>query len=369
MKFTVTISALVRELKLLAGVVARESTIPILGNVLIEAEAERIALTATDLDISLQTGCAARITKAGEATVPARRLLDYVRALPAGDLQITQEPNEWISLLSGRARARMAGMSRESFPILPSSPSEDGVRLPLADLISMIGMTAFAISKEESRFTMDGALLNISHLTRRMVATDGHRLAMASGKSADEMELSALIPSKALGELRKLAAESDAATEVVVLEDANNLFFEIGDRLLRTRKLTGNFPDYTRVLPKDQPHMLSASRVELLAAIGRVATFSDEASNRIVVTARAGELALRAAVAEIGESEEGVAAEYDGPNVEIGFNAKYLEDFLKVATTERVALLLKDSNSAGELRPVGGETAEGYRYVVMPMRV
>jgi len=261
-------------------------------------------------------------------------------------------------------------MSRESFPELPEMPAPLA-EIPIGVLASMIGKTIFSISTEESRFTLNGALLVLRKGGMVMVATDGHRLAMVenSGELAGiEGSYRALLPRKAMAELQKLASDADPAALVKFSGDENHLFFQLGDRLLLSRKLTGNFPDYERVLPKDHPNCVTLEREEFRSAIERVAQFSDERSRAIRVRVAPGEVKAHSSVSETGESEESIPASYDGPAVEIGFNAQYLLDFMRAVQTEQIAFLFKDPHSAGELRPAG-ETPENYRYVIMPMRI
>jgi len=370
MEFTVSRADLVRELNLSQGVVERKTTIPILSNVLVEAEGERIHLTATDLELGIRCSCPARVKKAGGGTIPARRLLDYVRLLPDADVQIKIQENHWASLVCGRSRTRIAGMSRESFPELPQMPALLA-EIPIGILATMIGKTIFSISTEESRFTLNGALLVLRPGGLIMVATDGHRLAMVES-SGDIPGITAsyraLLPRKAMQELQKLAGEADPAAIVRFSGDDNHLFFQLGDRLLLSRKLTGNFPDYERVLPKEQPHSVTLEREEFRGAIERVAQFSDERSRAIRVRVASNEVKVHSSVSETGESEESIPVTYDGPGVEIGFNAQYMMDFLRAVGEPQVAFLFKDPNSAGELRP-GGDKPENYRYVIMPMRI
>jgi len=370
MEFTVSRADLVRELNLSQGVVEKKTTIPILSNVLLEADGNRIILTATDLELGIRCSCAARVKKAGAGTVPARRLLDYVRLLPDGDVQVKIQENHWANLVSGRSKTRIAGMSRESFPELPKMPAPLA-EIPLGVLASMIGKTVFAISNEESRFTLNGALLVLKKGGLVMVATDGHRLSMIES-TADLPGITgayrALLPRKAMLELQKLAGDADGSAMVQFSGDENHLFFEVGERLLLSRKLTGNFPDYERVLPKEQPQSVSLNREELKGAIERVAQFSDERSRAIRMSAAPGEVKIHSSVSETGESEESIPVEYTGPATEIGFNAEYILDFLRAVSTEQVNFLFKDAHSAGELRP-GGEKPDNYRYVIMPMRI
>src|ERR1043166_3988142 len=187
MEFTVSKSDLVRELNLSQGGVEKKTTIPILSNVLVEAEQDRINLTATDLELGIRCSCPARVKKPGAGTIPAKRLLDYVRLLPDADLEVKLLENQWASLVCGRSRTRIAGMSRESFPELPQMP-EVLAEIPIGVLAAMIGKTVFAISTEESRFTLNGALLVLRKGGMVMVATDGHRLAMRSEENTSELQ-------------------------------------------------------------------------------------------------------------------------------------------------------------------------------------
>ena len=169
-------------------------------------------------------------------------------------------------------------------------------------------------------------------------------------------------------ELQKLAGDSDPAAIVQFSGDENHLFFQLGDRLLLSRKLTGNFPDYERVLPKDQPNSVTLEREEVRGAIERVAQFSDERSRAIRVRVANGEVKIHSSVSDTGESEESIPATYEGPAVEIGFNAQYMMDFLRAVQDPQVSFLFKDPHSAGEMRPAG-EKPDNYRYVIMPMRI
>ena len=365
MEFTVNRTELVRELNLSRGAVDSSAMIPILSHVLVEAEADRIVITATDLDLAIRCSCPARVKTAGAMAIPGKRFLDYVKLLPGGDVAIVEQANSWIKVSCGRAQARMAALARDSWPAMPAMPEMDSIEIPGAALAEMISRTEFAISREETRFTLDGGSFAPGDPIS-LVATDGHRLALAGKDAAKGKRV--LVPRKALAQIAKLAV-AEAAT-VRFARDGNHLFFEIvssgSTRLLISRELTGNFPDYARVLPKAAAHSVELERAALKGAIERVAQFSDEGSRAIKVTLRAGEMVLRSAVSEVGESEESVAVDYAAGAVEIGFNAEYLLDFLRVVASERVAFLFTDGQSAGEFRPVG---EEGYRYVVMPMRV
>jgi DNA polymerase III subunit beta len=372
MEFTVSKTDLARELSLSQGVVEKKTTIPILSNVLLEASGDRIALTATDLELGIRCSCPARVKKEGSGTVPARKLLDYVRLLPEGDINMKFLENHWASITSGRSRTRIAGMSRESFPELPEIP-EPMAEIPVHTLASMITRTSFAISMEESRFTLNGALLVMRPEGLVMVATDGHRLAFVQAAPAEsgqvDKQFRALIPKKAMAELIKLADDASPEQKAVFAGDDNHLFFQVGHRLLITRRLTGNFPDYERVLPKDHALLAQLEKDEIRSAIERVSQFADERTRAIRVHFAPGEVKVFSSSVETGESEESVSSDYQGPDLEIGFNAQYLLDFLRVIPQDRVAFELKDQKSAGEMRPAGDSVADQYRYVVMPMRI
>ncbi len=307
----------------------------------------------------------------GPGTIPARKLFDYVRLLPDGDIGIKFLENHWASITAGRSKTKIAGMSRESYPELPPMP-EVITEIPCKQLASMISRTLFAISLEESRFSLNGALLLLREDGMVMVATDGHRLAYVEktfDNATPQRSFRALIPRKAMGEIVRLAEEAPPESTIAFAGDDNHLFFQFGGRLLITRKLSGNFPDYERVLPADNVHIATLSKEEIKSAIERVAQFADERSRAIRVQFAEGELRVFSSSVETGESEESVPTEYHGPELEIGFNAGYLLDFLRAIPQDRVAFALKDQKSAGELLPVADVVKDRYRYVVMPMRI
>lgn len=371
MEFTVTKSDLVRELNLSQGVVEKKTTIPILSNVLVEAIDDRVYFTATDLELGIRCSCPARVAKNGAGTIPARKLLDYVRLLPDADVQVKVAENHWASLVCGRSRTRIAGMSRESYPELPQMP-EVTAEFPIGTLASMIARTIFSISTEESRFTLNGSLLLLKPETITMVATDGHRLAMVEKQEAIpslDGPFRALLPRKAMAEVMKFASSAEPDSVLKFAGDENHLFFQLGDRLLISRKLTGNFPDFERVLPKDQPHSVTLPKDELKAALERVMQFADERSHSVRVRFTPGEAKIFSSLSDTGESEELLNIEYDGAEIEISFNAQYLLDFLRAVSEDQVVFRFKEANAAGELRPVTNDGGLLYRYVVMPMRI
>jgi DNA polymerase-3 subunit beta len=370
MEITVSKFELLRELTATQGVVERKTTIPILSNYLLEAAGDKLSLTATDLDLSLRTSCNAKVKKEGACTIPARKLYDYVRLLPDAEITIRLLENHWVSIRCGRSNTKMVGMARSNFPGLPVFPSAGVIRIAAAVLRSMIAKTGFAIASEESRYTLNGALMVLKPESITMVATDGHRLAHVerTGEKFEGVsgEMKTLIPKKAMDELKSLL-DSEAET-IDFAKDESTLFFRVGPRLLTSRQLTGQFPNYEAVLPKDVSKSITLQGEELGAAIARVAQFADERSRAVRLRLEKGELKLSASSTETGESEDSIEIAYDGEPMAIGFNAQYLIDFIKATGSREVKLELKDAQSAGQLRPAEGEDYK-YRYIVMPMRI
>ncbi|HVM93134.1 MAG TPA: DNA polymerase III subunit beta [Terriglobales bacterium] len=370
MEITVSKAELLRELTATQGVVERKTTIPILSNYLFEASGDKLYLTATDLDLSLRTSCDAKVKKEGACTIPARKLYDYVRLLPDADITIKLLENHWVSIRCGRSNTKMVGMARSNFPGLPVFPSAGAIKISAPVLRSMIAKTGFAIANEESRYTLNGALMVLKPESITMVATDGHRLAHIerTGEKFEGVsgEMKTLVPKKAMDELKSLL---DSDIEFIEFaKDESTLFFRVGPRLLTSRQLTGQFPNYEAVLPKDITKSIMLESDDLGGAISRVAQFADERSRAVRLRLEKGELKLSASSTETGESEDSLEVAYNGDAMAIGFNAQYLLDFIKAVGSGEVKLELKDAQSAGQLRPAESEDYK-YRYIVMPMRI
>jgi DNA polymerase-3 subunit beta len=374
MEITVSKSDLLKELTATQGVVERKTTIPILSNFLFEAAGERLSITATDLDLSLRTSAAAKVKKDGSCTVPARKLYDYVKLLGDGDISIKLLENHWVQIRSGRSNTKMVGMARANFPALPTFPADSAIQIPSAVLRNLIAKTIFGISNEESRYTLNGALLVLKPESITMVATDGHRLAHiehSNSKYPVSGEMRVLVPKKAMAELNTLLnVTDDPAVPVEFAKDESTLFFRIGGRLLTSRQLTGQFPNYEAVLPRDNNKSVTVHCDELSAAIQRVAQFADERSNAIRMRLGKNELKISSSNTETGESEDSMETAYTGDEIMIGFNSQYLLEFLKVVGAGDVRFEFKDAQSAGQLRPDEAADSEyKYRYIVMPMRI
>jgi DNA polymerase-3 subunit beta len=379
MEISVSRQDLLRELSATQSVVERKTTIPILSNFLLEAgpgegdATDRLTITATDLDQSIRTSCAARVKKPGACTIPARKLFDYVKLLPDGDISIKLMENHWVQIRSGRSNTKMVGMARANFPQVPEFPETGLTQLSAASIKGMISKTIFAISNEESRYTLNGALLILKAESLSMVATDGHRLAHIekTGESLKNIsgEKKTLIPRKALAELQSLLADSDG--EVLdFYDDEHTLFFRLGHRVLTTRKLTGQFPNYEAVLPRDNNKFVVVRSEELMGSIQRVAQFADERSGAIKIRLEQNEMKISSSSTESGESEDTIESPYSFDPIVVGFNSTYLIDFLRaVGSSGEVRLEFKDAQSAGQMRPEDVADDFKYRYVIMPMRI
>ncbi|HKD83550.1 MAG TPA: DNA polymerase III subunit beta [Terriglobales bacterium] len=372
MEISVSKFELLRELTATQGVVERKTTIPILSNFLFEAADGRLTITATDLDLSLRTSCEAKVKREGACTIPARKLYDYVKLLPDVDISIKLLENHWVHIRAGRSNTKMVGMARANFPGLPTFPSSGIVKVPAQTLRNMIARTIFAISSEESRYTLNGGLMVLKPESITMVATDGHRLAHIE-KQGEKFEISGenrtLVPKKAMSEIYSLLQNSEADF-IEFAKDESTLFFRIGERLLTSRQLTGQFPNYEAVLPRDTGKAVVVHGADLNTAIQRVAQFADERSRAIRMKLDKNELKISSSSTDAGESEDSIETAYTSDPITIGFNSEYLLDFLKASNGGDVRLEFKDAQSAGQMRPEDtGDEGYKYRYVVMPMRI
>jgi DNA polymerase III subunit beta len=379
MEISVSRQDLLRELSATQSVVERKTTIPILSNFLLEAGpgdaggVDRLTITATDLDQSIRTSCPAKVKKPGACTIPARKLFDYVKLLPDGEISIKLMENHWVQIRSGRSNTKMVGMARANFPQVAEFPETGLTKIPAASIKAMIAKTIFAISNEESRYTLNGALLILKAESLSMVATDGHRLSHIekAGESLENIsgEKRTLIPRKALAELQSLLADSDDAS-LDFYDDEHTLFFRLGHRVLTTRKLTGQFPNYEAVLPRDNSKFVVVRSEELMGSIQRVAQFADERSGAIKIRLEQNEMKISSSSTESGESEDTIETPYSFDAIAVGFNSTYLIDFLRaVGTSGEVRLEFKDAQSAGQMRPEDPVDDFKYRYVIMPMRI
>ena len=303
MEITVSRQDLVKELTATQSVVERKTTIPILSNFLLEAEGDRLNITATDLDQAIRTSAAVKVKKPGACTIPARKLYDYIKLLPDGDISIKLLENHWVQIRSGRSNTKMVGMARANYPQVPEFPSSPPPASPLVALKTLIARTIFAISNEESRYTLNGALLILKAESLAMVATDGHRLSFVEkpGETLEGIsgEKRVLIPRKALAGAAAVAALPPRKKKIEFADDEHTLFFRVGHRTLSTRKLSGQFPNFEAVMPRDNTKFAVVRSSELSAAIQRVAQFADERSGAIRMRLEGNELKISANSTEV----------------------------------------------------------------------
>ena len=393
MEFRIRQEILKEELGYVQGIVEKKSTIPVLSNILIESIGENtVRFIGTDLDVTIRCEADASITEGGSMCVQARKLFDIVRLLPNEEVHFKKDENSWVRLTCGKSKFRLAGVDRDQFPELPEFKSAP-LSVP-ADVFSrFVQNTSFAITNEQSRFTLSGAKFLINDGIARMVTTDAHRLAFVEKEipTLAGSEMDSLIPKKALTELVKISRGS--TEEIKFGEDSNHIFFEIEGHLLITRKLSGSFPNYEMVMPKDNDKKAVFDLSEMKKVVARVALMADERTRSIKLTIKEGEIEVTAQSSEEGEAKEVIPADYSGEEVEIGFNSQYLLEFLsnvsalqtetgevetetdgeKVRVREsgsnpRISFEFKDGNAQTQMS-LDGDTDYDYRYIVMPLRI
>jgi len=362
---------LLRELQLFQGIVERKNTIPILANVLMEAKGDEVRFLATDLEVGLRSKCAATVTKAGALTIPAKKFYEIIKSLPETDIRIAEDKGG-VKVAADRFDSRMQTLPREDFPTLPEASTSPTATLASASLKEMVSKTQFAITGEDTRYFLNGALFVLKPDSMSLIATDGHRLALVSmprdGKAnkKDADEVKAILPKKTLGELGRLLAEG--SDDISYERGENHLFFGVGPRLLISRMIDGQFPAYERVIPKGNDKHIEFERDRLTNAVKRVALLSNERSRAVKFQLEKGKVDVTSSSPDLGEARETLPVEYTGGAMQICFNAQYVLDFMSAVTTDVVALELKDEVSQAVLKPVGAEGYD-YTYVIMPMRV
>jgi DNA polymerase-3 subunit beta len=328
-----------------------------------------LQITASDLELAARTSCFAKVKAEGKGAVPARRLVEIVRS--DSEIRFKGLENHWVQLTCQRSSFKLASMATDNFPALPELP-KPAFTLPAAVLAGLIDRTMFATSQDENRFSLNGVLLLLKPESASMVATDGHRLALAERRQAVggvNGELRMLITNKALRELRRILGEGAEEASVEIAKDDSHLFFSVGGRLLISRQLTGQFPNYWAVLPRENDKIVELDSELVTAAIRRVALLADERSYALRLHLEQGRLEISSG-GEYGDAHEVVDIGYGGTILSIGFNYHYLLDFFgAVVKTGAVRMELKDEQSAVQFCPVDQETQAQQRYIVMPLRV
>jgi len=370
MELVVRKNDLLRELQLFQGIVERKNTIPILANVLMEAKGDQVSFLATDLEVGLRSMCKASVAKSGALTLPAKKFYEIIKALPETDIRIAEDKGG-VKVAADRFDSRMQTLPREDFPTLPESGGTPTATLPRAALKEMVAKTQFAITGEDTRYFLNGALFVLRPDSMSLVATDGHRLALVTvtrnpKATNDADEVRAILPKKTLGELGRLLQEGD--DDIRYERGENHLFFDVGGRLLISRMIDGQFPAYERVIPKGNDKHIEFERDRLTNAVKRVALLSNERSRAVKIQIDKGKVDVTSSSPDLGEAKETLPVEYAGPSLQICFNAQYVLDFLSAVATDVVSLDLKDEVSQAVMKPVGADGYD-YTYVIMPMRV
>ena len=371
MDFFVEKQDLLKELTFVRSAVEKRATIPILSHFLLEADGFELKISATDLEIAARTACPTKGKTKGSAIVPGLRFLDIIRSAPDGEIRCRALENNWVNVTYQRSSFKLVGLPKEDFPKLPRLPGSVA-KIDAALLADCVEKTAFAMSSEESRYVLNGALLKLHPEGVTMVATDGHRLAVVEQTHASpglKEEVSVLVPRKALFALGRLANEGVGGAAVEISKNKSHLFFAVGSRLLATRLLDGQFPDYKSVLPKENGKVIELDREAFEGSIRRVALLADGQMHGICLTLGNGRLEVSASSADYGEAKEVIETVYDQDGLQIGFNADYVLDFLgAVRSANAIRVELKDAESAAEFRAIG-DASDGYRYVLMPLRL
>jgi DNA polymerase-3 subunit beta len=367
MHFTIQREALLKPLQLVAGVVERRQTLPVLSNVLLVVEGQQLSLTGTDLEVEL----VGRVTledaaEPGEITVPARKLMDICKSLPSDALIDIRVDDQKLLVKAGRSRFTLSTLPANDFPTVEEGPGSLTFNLPQAKLRRLIERTSFAMAQQDVRYYLNGMLLEVQSGMLRAVATDGHRLAMCSMEAAIQQEgkHQVIVPRKGILELARLLTEQDA--DVAIVLGQHHIRANTGEFTFTSKLVDGKFPDYERVLPRGGDKLVLADRQGLREAFSRTAILSNEKYRGIRLTLASGLLKIQANNPEQEEAEEEIVVDYNGGGLEIGFNVSYLLDVLGVMGTEQVRLILSDSNSSALLQEADNDDSS---YVVMPMRL
>jgi DNA polymerase-3 subunit beta len=353
------------ELIPIQGVVERKTTIPVLSHLLLTARDGKLHLAATDLDVSLTSSCVAEVKEDGAVAIQAKKLMEIIRALTADEVLLVQEEPRALTIKAGRSRFTVRGLAPEDFPTLPSVDDAKKTEIPFAAFRRMVAKILFAVSAEESRFQLNGALLKLRKGALEMVATDGHRLALVEGKlEGSATEDSVLVPRKALQELQRFEGEGS----LVYGRGEHHLSFGLGRRELICRILEGTFPDYERVIAKDNDKKVVFDRKPLIEAVQRAALMTGDRARAVRLQFGEEAVVISAVNSDLGEAVEEIQSDYAGAEFRLGINPDYLAQFLSAVETEKIRLELKDENTQCVCYPVDGPDSR-YLCVIMPMRI
>ncbi|EKA34696.1 DNA polymerase III subunit beta [Pseudomonas aeruginosa ATCC 14886] len=367
MHFTIQREALLKPLQLVAGVVERRQTLPVLSNVLLVVEGQQLSLTGTDLEVELVGRVVLEdAAEPGEITVPARKLMDICKSLPNDVLIDIRVEEQKLLVKAGRSRFTLSTLPANDFPTVEEGPGSLNFSIAQSKLRRLIDRTSFAMAQQDVRYYLNGMLLEVNGGTLRSVATDGHRLAMCSldAQIPSQDRHQVIVPRKGILELARLLPEQDG--EVGIVLGQHHIRATTGEFTFTSKLVDGKFPDYERVLPRGGDKLVVGDRQQLREAFSRTAILSNEKYRGIRLQLSNGLLKIQANNPEQEEAEEEVQVEYNGGNLEIGFNVSYLLDVLGVIGTEQVRFILSDSNSSALVHEADNDDSA---YVVMPMRL
>ncbi len=342
------------------------TTLPVLSNILFETIGkDSVKITATDLEIGITTTLPANVSDEGKVTIPAKKFVDIIRELPEENVEINITKNNSVSIKSGKSYFKLMGLAHDDFPKFPKSDGKKGVEIEGTVLKEAIKLTSFAISDDETRYVLNGALVEYSGSNLKVVATDGRRLAIYEGKTntKSEDDISVIIPAKALHELNRNIEENG---NVKMLDLGNQVMFLIDETVIVSRLIEGHFPNYRQVIPSDNPIRVKFSTKDLLLAVKRVSILTSTESQAIKMDILKGnKVIISSRSPNLGESKEEIDVEERmGKEITIGFNPVYLLDVLKNLDVEYITFMFSSSNKPGV---ISGK--EGYTYVIMPMQV
>ena len=364
MEVVIDRDAFLKGLQMVQNIVEPRQTLPILANVLLEAAGDTVRLTATDLEVGARVSVPAKVGAKGTITVSARKLAEIVKELPAAAVALKVSENVTVTLRCGGATYRMVGLAPDDFPpVVPASP-QSWVNIEAKVLREMLTQTSFAVSHDETRYALNGVLFAFQGKDVRMVATDGHRLAL-SNRSLGQGVASAtgIVPRKAVTEIMRVIG---AGEEVQMAITENQFVLQMPNFVMTARLIEGQFPNYEAVIPKAHPGRLTTARSGLSAALRRVSVMAEERNKPVKLALSPASLKVSASSQELGEAEEILDVDYAGEEMVIGFNSRYLLEAMAALEKDQVVLEIKDAQSPGVVKSVEGE---GYCCVIMPMRI
>ena len=364
MEVVIDRDAFLKGLQMVQNIVEPRQTLPILANVLLEAAGDTVRLTATDLEVGARVSVPAKVGAKGSITVSARKLAEIVKELPAAAVALKVSENVTVTLRCGGATYRMVGLAPDDFPpVVPASP-QSWVSIEAKVLREMLTQTSFAVSHDETRYALNGVLFAFQGKDVRMVATDGHRLALST-RSLGQGVASAtgIVPRKAVTEIMRVIG---AGEEVQMAITENQFVLQMPNFVMTARLIEGQFPNYEAVIPKAHPGRLTTARGGLSAALRRVSVMAEERNKPVKLALSPASLKVSASSQDLGEAEEVLDVEYAGDELVIGFNSRYLLEAMAALEKDQVVLEIKDAQSPGVIKSVEGE---GYCCVIMPMRI